>query len=402
MARHRRDSKIFLAILASGWLAGAPAGEPAAEGDAGEPAPSLGVTIRLEGDGLKVGDPAPIRVTITNRGKVPYRYTERSYDRGGRMEEYRLEAVAPGGAPAPDPRARRQGGIGGGLGQEALLAPGASFDKTIDLNRWALLRKPGAYRVKGIYLAESGGKEFASEPIEVPLAPRNGKEMEALVADLSARLAKASAEDERVRLAHALMYTGDRHIVPPLIEALYRRDAASFWAIEAFLYYLPVEDKEATDALLAAASRRGMAPGTLYVLKGRGVAEERIYALIETSLSPEHPVSWAEGALAAQESGQDRFVPRLIAIALDPKSPARMQAIYALALNRTDEGVTALGSLLREPHPLEVKGYTIRQATEDAIRAGYLYRGNSKGKPLRPDDFPPELQRPADPTPAAR
>src|SRR5512138_3075208 len=97
-----------LAVLACGWLAGLGF---AGEKEAVQAEPKLAVAIRVEGSGLKVGDPVPIRFAIANRGKAPYRYMDRDYDRGGRMEEYRLEAVDAGGAPVPDPRARRKGGM---------------------------------------------------------------------------------------------------------------------------------------------------------------------------------------------------------------------------------------------------------------------------------------------------
>ena len=60
----------------------------------------------------------------------------------------------------------------------------------------------------------------------------------------------------------------------------------------------------------------------------------------------------------------------------------RIQAIYALALHRTDESVAALKKLLVDSDP------KIREKTEKAIRTGYLMRGNSRGRRMNPDDFP--------------
>ena len=65
-----------------------------------------------------------------------------------------------------------------------------------------------------------------------------------------------------------------------------------------------------------------------------------------------------------------------------------MQAIYALAANRTDEGVKALKTLLNEDDP------KVREATEQALRAAYCFRGIWRGRPMKPEDFDKEYQHP--------
>jgi len=194
-----------------------------------------------------------------------------------------------------------------------------------------------------------------------------------------------------------LMYTCDRRIVPALIETMYQsdpaQDDAGYWAGEALHYHLP-DDQAVGDALWHAAANRGLAVGMFWTLKQRGFTREQIRPLIEVSLSPDHRVAWSEGALAAQEYADDRFTPRLIAIAKDPENTARVPAIYALALNRTDESVATLKALLVEPDPPNPMGRTIRQTTEDAIRSAYVYRGNAQGRLLRTDDFDLKYQRP--------
>ncbi len=360
-----------------------------------EAKPVLALTIRCDEATLKVGDEIAITFVIENEGYNHYKYMDRNYDRSGRMPEYKLSALDERGKAVADPRAKRLGGIGGGLAGEGSLAPGKSFTKTIALNRWALLTIPGAYRVTGTYYPNGGRRAIVSPPIKIKLQPRTDDEIAAYVEELSTQLANTRDDQARAALVRKLMYTCDRQIVPALIEAIYKSDAASYWAGEAFCYYLP-HDREIDHALLNAAAKRGLAIGMFWTFKQRGFTREQIKPLIEVSLSPNHPPAWPEGALVAQQYADDRFTPRLIAIATDPKSTARPQAIHALALNRTDESVATLKILLRDPDIPNPKGRTIRQTTEDAIRTAYLYRGNTEGRRLRKDDFDAKYQKPSD------
>ena len=219
--------------------------------------------------------------------------------------------------------------------------------------------------------------------------------MAAYVKELSTQLAETDDGQARAALVRKLMYTCDHRIIPPLIEAMYKSDAANYWAGEAFHYYLP-DDREIDHALLKAATNRGLARGMFWTLKQRGFTREQIKRLLDVSLSADHPDGWPEGALAAQQYADDCFTPRLIAIATDTESTARPQAIYALALNRTDESVVVLKDLLREPDPPRPMGRTIRQITEHAIRTAYMYRGNAEGRRFRKDDFDEMYQKPRD------
>ncbi len=119
----------------------------------------------------------------------------------------------------------------------------------------------------------------------------------------------------------------------------------------------------------------------MFLSQGK-VKPEEMYPLIEASLSIENPKAWTVGALAAQHYGNDRFTPRLIVLTTDPKNKDRVQGIYALALNRTDEGVKTLKDLLDDPDP------KVRYEVVRAIDTAYHHRGNSMGRPLKPEDFP--------------
>ena len=94
------------------------------------------------------------------------------------------------------------------------------------------------------------------------------------------------------------------------------------------------------------------------------------------------------GAGLVEHFGGDTFTPQLVSLANAGQNvPARYTAIYALALNRTDEGVHALKELLHHNDP------EIRQTTGKAIRYAYTERGNVRGKPLKPDDFDKKFQK---------
>jgi hypothetical protein len=390
-----RSVVLFILCCAPLWSLAQPAGDDTKNTQV-ENVPALTVTIRCEKTTFKVGDEIPVTFVARNDAGSDYVYMDRNYDRSGRMPEYELSAVNERGNRAPDPRAKRGGGIAGGLASEARMRPGEFISKTITLNRWALVTNPGRYRVIGTYHTnrrkrEDVSRRIASVPISITIEPRSDAEMAAYIEDIGVRLSRSDDSQERAELVRKLMYTCDRRTVPTLIEATFRWDAP-FWTGEAFHYYLP-RDQEISDALLNAASNRGMTVGMLWTLKQRDFGGKHIKPLIDVSLSPDHPRSWPEGCLAAQQYSDDRFTPRLIAIATDPRSGARTQAIFALAFNRTDESVATLKKLLREPDPPDPKGRTIRQTTEAAIRAAYLYRGNTEGKRLRKDDFDAKYQQ---------
>lgn len=349
----------------------------------------LSLTIRCTTQDIKAGDEIPIEFAVTNNGKDVYTYMDRNYDGSGRMEEYSLIAKGEDGKTIADPRASYGGGIGGGLCGEAKLQPGASFRKTIALNRWALVKTPGRYEVTGMYRMEGfssdRGRIVTSAPIAITVKPRSAEEMAAYIEELSARLRALKENEDRAALVQKLMYTCDPRIIPALIDSMYKPQAG-FWECEAFFYYLD-NRAEIKSAVVEAAKKRGLGNEMLWFLRRVGVTAEEMFPLIERSLSPESPERWECGAQAAQNFRDDRFNPRLVAIALDSKTPARHIAIHALAWNRTDEGVAALRKLLEDPEE------RIRKETADAIRSGYENRTRGLERPLRDDDFPPEFRK---------
>ena len=204
-------------------------------------APRLALEIQVEQDIFRAGDEILITFVVANAGTTTYKFTDRSYDRSGRMWEYRLRAEHERGMPVPDPRTlftRRQAYIGGGLGAPAELQPGLRFTKTIALNLWALVTEPAVYTVRGSYAAENG-PAVESPPLTLRVLPRSHEEMSRHIEELSAQLQQASDSETRVQLIQRLMYTADRRAANPLLELPEQDSNSSFWIREAFSYYLP-------------------------------------------------------------------------------------------------------------------------------------------------------------------
>jgi len=333
--------------------------------------------------------------TITNKGKSPYSYDDRNGDRSGRMPEYELVAKREDGTTVLDPRKRDlcTCRIGGGPSRPERTEPGESFSKTIALNLWALINEPGGYTVTGTYypsMHEPAMEQMRadSEPIGITVKPRTDKEMADYIRELSNELQKSRipkngwtydslSEMRRAReeAVKRLMYTCDRRIVPTLIDLMYenhhKNDA--FWAKEGFVCYLPREPK-IKEAVLEAAKKRGLARCMQTVLEAFGCSEEKFKEIIGISLASDNLDILGEGVGAAQEHPDDEHIPQLIAIATDANRPdpnrpfyaiERHRAIYAIAFNRTDEGVKALKGLLKNP------ANDIRRTTEEAIRGAY-------------------------------
>lgn len=87
----------MLALLCVAVLASAPR-------EVSRQDPHLALQIRSEQNNVRAGDKILITFVITNIGTTNYKYTDRNYDRSGRMGQYRLRAYDEHGAPVRDPR----------------------------------------------------------------------------------------------------------------------------------------------------------------------------------------------------------------------------------------------------------------------------------------------------------
>lgn len=350
--------------------------------------PNLTLTIHCPENDIKQGDEIPIVFTITNKGESTYSYDKRNYDRSGRMWEYKLVAKRDDGTIVPDPRENYKEGIGGGLSGTGRIRTGESFSKTIALNRWALINEPGRYSITGTYEVLRPNVTINSAPIEIIVKARSDEEMEEYITQLlkkleAIKIAKngwtyrslSEARRKREEVIKRLIYTCDDRIVTTLIDLMYenRHKNDAFWAKEGFVCYLP-RDAKIKDAVLEAAKKHGLARCMEAVLEALGCSEEEFKEIIKISLASDNLDILGEGVGAAQAHPHDEHTTSLIAIATDANRPdpnrpsyaiERHRAIYAIAFNRTDEGVKTLKSLFEDPDE------DIRNTTENAIRQAY-------------------------------
>jgi hypothetical protein len=357
--------------------------------------PNLSLTIHCADKRFKVGDEIPVVFTITNQGESVYSYDQRDYDRSGRMWEYKLVARQKDGTVVPDPRRNYKEGLGGGLSGRGAIGKGGSFTKTIALNRWALINKPGIYTVTGTYsyhvrnpvASRKYGVSMMktlyanSAPIEVVVKPRSRWAMGWYIRKLLRQLKKIKPSrkwevvKKRTAIIARLAYTCDSRIVPTLIDLMYENhhQKEAFRAMEGFVCYLP-HDANIKKVVLEVAKKRGLAPCMESVLEAFDCSEEEFKQVIRISLSSDDPNTVSRGVIAAQTHPDDEYMSILISIALDPNRPdpnrhfssfERHRAIDAIAYNRTDEGVRALRALLKDP------ANSTRKTTKEAIRQAY-------------------------------
>jgi hypothetical protein len=365
------------------------------------PVPVLSLSIRCTNEFVKAGDEIGIEFRITNRGTNDYRYEDRTYDRSGRMNEYKLVATNSAGEAVLDPRANAKTfWMGGGLFQYATLKPDASFTKVIPLNRWALIKESGRYEVVGNYISSAYGTNFTtvtSDAISINVQPRTPQEMDAYISDLTNQLeakltgnlnpvANESRPPDRAMnaLVTKLMFTCSPKIVPSLLKSMCEYGSGGgFWEHEAIMYYVP-HSEETRKAILAAATARGVERNwTLAsLLQEYGFTAEELKPLIERALAPDDEPGWAVGAQLAQKFGDDAFTPRLIAIAKTSRGNGQTAAIAALATHRTEEGVKTLKSLLDDPH--QNIWTPLAQALLNGDRNGSLHPGDFAARDVKP------------------
>jgi len=346
----------------------------------------LELTIRSVKNHLKRGDEIPIVFRITNKGQTPYEYDDRDSDRSGRMPEYVLEARRVDGEVVADPWASREEWFGGGLTRSGKIDPGESFEKTIALNRWALLKEAGRYEVVGKYLyrvrdEQASGRSgpfqmrdvaVGSRPVEIVVGPRSSEEMGKYISSLTESLKTVEPDDVREQkrrldsIITRLVYTCDERIAPTLIEMMYsdRRSNGAFWACHGFRFFLP-RTGAVKSQILDAARQRGLGQGMQSVLEEYGCPEEVFGEVIARTFESGDEKVLTTAAYAAQDYPDDAYMDKLIKLAQDANNPARHTAIWAVAYNRTDDGVAAIRGFL------ESEDDAIRESTERAIEQAY-------------------------------
>jgi hypothetical protein len=381
MARHR-----WMAVPVAAWVVVCLLTN-AARAQTHERSYALDLRLDCPQQNILIGDEIPIVFTITNRDKDPFTCDDRNGDRSGRLPEYELVARYADGTTVPDPREQGLPVIGGGLSSgRNTLRTDASFQKTIALNRWARITKPGRYSVTGIYhydVRDTDRKQeegviftrdirVKSRPIVIEVGPRSRREMGRYIHDLTVHLESLrgkqdrQAQQEREKLAARLAYTCDRRIVPTMLDLLYDKSSvnAGFEARQAFCCYVP-PDEGVRAAVLGVIKTRGLIRSMGTVMKRLGVSEADAAEVIRTSLASNEREAVFAALDVIQEYPADEHVPRLVAIALDPNSIVPHGSVYVLAMHRTDEGVAALRKLLSDPDP------DVRKNTLSSVRAAY-------------------------------
>src|ERR1035438_5577068 len=291
----------------------------------GANAQGISLSIRCTSTVVKVGDEIPIEFILSNHGRADYKYNNRTYDRGGRLWEYKLTAKTAAGESLPDPRLHFKPGMAGGLSQSGVLHPGESFTKVIPLNLWALIKEPGRYEVAGTYEDDLGS--VRSDPITLVVLPRTKEEMavyiNGLTNQIAAQLAATNGGPPAVsqELVLKLMYTCSLESIRTLLKIMYQtntaRGNAQFWATAALADYVP-HTEESRKTILEAATEHGLnGTGLDQLLLVHEFSNKELKPIIAGALAANNTGEWRAGIWLALDYYDDAFTPPLIAIAND-------------------------------------------------------------------------------------
>ena len=312
------------------------------------------------------------------------------------MLEYQLLAKDENGKIVPDPRKDIELGLMGGLGGgQATIGKGQSFNYTLALNRWSLINKPGKYTVRGVYTYDVEDKDAITIPgvrrtktievksnlIEIEVMPRSFEQMGKYIESLQEELKelqssnKREIREKREEVILKLDYTCDERIIPTLIDLMYLRQNNNdiFWAREGFRCYLP-KTPEIRNQLIDTLRTRGFEGGIASVLESYNCDESIFQELLIKALNSDNSDIVLDAVLVAQNHPSDEITPLVIPFAKGeaPNNQkvrisqiARERAIYALAYNRTDEGVEVLKELKNDPNN------RISRAANRAIEQAY-------------------------------
>jgi len=243
------------------------------------------------------------------------------------------------------------------------LEPGQSLSETFTLNDRVLIGEPGTYKVVGLVMAGLGINEglaselrdghlsffkvvLRSSPFEIVIDPRTSDEMGQHISAVKKAFLSAKTDSERYAAIKKLAYTRDNRALPQLLEFEYLQDEENYYGVvyDALMRYLPIE-AEAKEMIVSVAGERGLTNTTLRALLRQGYSKKGFEKMIALSLASRNPRYVISGANAAQAVPSDVHMAKLIEIAKDASSPAREEAILALAANRTEAGVSMLNAL---------------------------------------------------------
>lgn len=196
-------------------------------------------------------------------------------------------------------------------------------------------------------------------------------------------------------LVMKLMYTCSLESIPALLKVMYQtntaRGNAQFWATAALADYVP-HTKESQNAILEAATEHGLnGTGLDQLLLAYDFSNKEMKPIIARALAVDNPGEWRAGVWLALRYYDDAFTMQLIAIANDSNArwDTRSVAMRVLTFHRTDAGVKAIKTLLKDPAP------EMLRPLFETIANGYSSRDMAPtGRPLQPEDFNAEDMRP--------
>src|ERR1039458_9612115 len=343
-----RNVKGRLAAGLIAWLtvnAALLAAESAKPPMVGANAQGISLSIRCTSTVVKVGDEIPIEFILSNHGRADYKYNNRTYDRGGRLWEYKLTAKTAAGESLPDPRLHFKPGMAGGLSPSCVLHPGGSFPKDIQLNLWMLIKEPGRCEVVGTYGHDLGS--VSSDPISIVVLPRTKAEMadyiNGLTNQIAAQLAPTNGGPPAVsqELVMKLMYTCSPKSIPTLLKVMYQtntaRGNAQFWATAALADYVP-HTEESRKTILEAATEHGLnGTGLDQLLLAHEFSNKEMKPIIARALAANNPGEWRAGVWLALDYYDDAFTTRLIAIANDSNARVDTRSVTMRVLTFRSE-----------------------------------------------------------------
>jgi hypothetical protein len=114
----------------------------------------------------------------------------------------------------------------------------------------------------------------------------------------------------------------DKRARPTLLDAPH--GDAGFAASQATVHNLPITTRS-VERIVRDSENRGLPPNGVLVLVGVGASEAQIVRVIGRSLQDDRRSSWPAAAFGATQYGDDRLMPRLIAIADTIGERARFQ-----------------------------------------------------------------------------
>lgn len=178
------------------------------------------VELTISGATFKVGQPIPYEVTVTNVSKqaLPYEAANAPLIMPGHV----VRVLDSTGKPLPLPHyARLISLLSGG----AQLAPGETLTFDGYANQWAVLNKPGTYKVEASWSPRSWSHSFARMPkmtspqVNIEVVAPTQQDTDNALAEARRQLQAATTRDTKDQAIWLLAYTLDPRSIHDIIHA---------------------------------------------------------------------------------------------------------------------------------------------------------------------------------------